>query len=280
MTASIVWLASYPKSGNTWFRIFLANLLADKDEPCDINKLEISTPIAASRGLFMQTAGWSSRDLTVEEIRLLQSSFYDVLSDQQTETCYLKTHEAYTSNEHHQFIHSPEATKGTIYFVRNPLDVCISWANHCDNEIDKSIKSLAKDQWIAQKRKEQGSQFAQYTKSWSGHVTSWTTLQHGPTLVMRYEDMLADSSHWFAKAVEFLELEYTQEQIDKALHHARFDELKKQEQAKGFAEKPHGSKAFFRNGKSGDWQDRLTTEQIDKIIAQHHDVMAQYDYLP
>ncbi|MDF1795677.1 MAG: sulfotransferase domain-containing protein [Coxiellaceae bacterium] len=280
MTANIVWLASYPKSGNTWFRIFLANLLADKDEPCDINKLEISTPIAASRGLFLQTAGWSSRDLTINEIRLLQPSFYDALSEQQTETCYLKTHEAYSFNEHQQPIHSPKATKGTVYFIRNPLDVCISWANHCDNEIDKSIKSLAKDQWIAQKRKEQGSQFAQYTQSWSDHVTGWTTLQNGPTLVLRYEDMLADSVQWFTKAVQFLELEYTEAQIEKALHHARFDELKQQEQAKGFAEKPKGSKAFFRKGQSGDWQQRLTTQQIDKVIAKHHDVMAQYDYLP
>ncbi|MDF1655418.1 MAG: sulfotransferase domain-containing protein [Coxiellaceae bacterium] len=280
MSANIVWLASYPKSGNTWFRIFLANLLADKDEPCDINKLEISTPIAASRGLYLQTAGWSSRDLTTDEIRLMQPSFYDVLSEQQTETCYLKTHEAYTFNEQQQPIHSPSATKGTVYFVRNPLDVCISWANHCDNEIDKSIKSLAKDQWIAQKAKQSGSQFAQYTKSWSDHVSSWATLQNGPTLVMRYEDMLADSPHWFTQAVNFLQLEYSQEQIKKALHHARFDELKKQEQAKGFSEKPKGSKAFFRNGQSGDWQQRLTTKQIDNIVEKHHDVMAEYNYLP
>ncbi len=280
MSGNIYWLASYPKSGNTWFRIFLANLLADKDEPCDINKLEISTPVAASRALFLQTAGWSSRDLTTDDIRYLQPQFYQSLSEQQTEACYLKTHEAYSFNQQQQAIHPLEATKGALYFVRNPLDVCISWANHCNNKIDKSIKSLAKDQWIAQKHKELGSQFAQYTQSWSDHVTSWTQVNTSPVMVLRYEDMLADSMYWFTLAVEFLQLEYSQAQIKKALHHARFEELQKQEQAKGFAEKPTNSKAFFRQGKSGDWQQRLSTQQIDQIIASHHQVMAQYDYLP
>ena len=37
--AGIIWLASYPKSGNTWLRAFLHNLLRDPGRPYDINKL-------------------------------------------------------------------------------------------------------------------------------------------------------------------------------------------------------------------------------------------------
>ncbi|MEJ2083836.1 MAG: sulfotransferase, partial [Acidobacteriota bacterium] len=35
----IVWLASYPKSGNTWLRAFLMNFLDPGKRPVDINQL-------------------------------------------------------------------------------------------------------------------------------------------------------------------------------------------------------------------------------------------------
>lgn len=63
----LVWLASYPKSGNTWFRAFLANLLADSNVPVDINNLGIG-PIASSRGALDSTLGYDSSNLTHEEI--------------------------------------------------------------------------------------------------------------------------------------------------------------------------------------------------------------------
>ncbi|HJX72016.1 MAG TPA: hypothetical protein VJ346_08695, partial [Bacteroidales bacterium] len=67
----IVWLASYPKSGNTWFRIFLTNLLNHTNEPVDINNLYPST-IASSRSLFDEATGLESSDLTLDEIELLR----------------------------------------------------------------------------------------------------------------------------------------------------------------------------------------------------------------
>ena len=63
----IVWLASYPKSGNTWFRVFLSNLLSKANQPVDINNL-FAAPIASNRQLFDEATGLSSSDLTADEM--------------------------------------------------------------------------------------------------------------------------------------------------------------------------------------------------------------------
>ena len=67
----IIWLASYPKSGNTWFRVFLTNLRGEEDGPAQINKLG-STPIASARGIFDDEAGIEASDLTPDEIDRLR----------------------------------------------------------------------------------------------------------------------------------------------------------------------------------------------------------------
>lgn len=66
----IIWLASYPKSGNTWFRIFLANLFSGAKQPANINELQ-DTSIASNRQMFDEAAGIASSDLTPQEIEIL-----------------------------------------------------------------------------------------------------------------------------------------------------------------------------------------------------------------
>ena len=69
---NIIWLASYPKSGNTWFRIFLTNLLQKHTSPANINELT-GGPIASSRQLFDELTGIDSSDLTFDEIEKLDT---------------------------------------------------------------------------------------------------------------------------------------------------------------------------------------------------------------
>ncbi|MCP5028332.1 MAG: sulfotransferase domain-containing protein, partial [Actinomycetia bacterium] len=71
----IVWLASYPKSGNTWFRTFLANLLRDDEDPVDINELRTGS-IASARNPFDIHTGLEASDLTQDEIDLLRPGVY------------------------------------------------------------------------------------------------------------------------------------------------------------------------------------------------------------
>lgn len=278
MDKNLTWLASYPKSGNTWFRIFLANALVDEPEPRDINALELATPIAASRSLFQSVSGWSSASLHLSEVRLLQPALYRQLSSHSADGCYLKTHEAYTKNSANAWLHEPAVSRGCIYFVRNPLDVCLSWANHCGISVDRAIKQMGQSQWLAGKQSLGKSQFPQQTLSWSQHVLSWTRQTSVPVLVLRYEDMLAEPEQTFAKAAQFLDLNLSRERLQKAIRFSSFSELKRQESQQGFAEKPDKSKAFFRQGTAGHWRQQLSASQIDQIISDHATVMQQFGY--
>ena len=89
----IIWLASYPKSGNTWFRVFLTNLRGEEGGPADINKLR-STPIASARGIFDDEAGVEASDLTPDEIDRLRPEIYMHLHKQAEETLFMKVHDA------------------------------------------------------------------------------------------------------------------------------------------------------------------------------------------
>ncbi|KAB2870631.1 MAG: sulfotransferase domain-containing protein, partial [Bacteroidales bacterium] len=90
----IVWLASYPKSGNTWFRVFLSNLLSESDQPADINNL-YATPIASSRELFDEATGLSSAELTLDEIDILRPGVYSYAARNSKEILFQKVHDAW-----------------------------------------------------------------------------------------------------------------------------------------------------------------------------------------
>ena len=91
----IVWLASYPKSGNTWFRAFAANLRSDSDEPVDINSLRTGS-IASARRVFDEFSGVEASDLTAVESESLLPKVYLRMAEEATETEYYKVHDAYT----------------------------------------------------------------------------------------------------------------------------------------------------------------------------------------
>ena len=90
----IVWLASYPKSGNTWLRAVLANYQRGEARPVDINELD---GIASDRHVFDQFAGVEASDLTGEELEALRPAVYQQLAGESQETPFVKIHDAFTA---------------------------------------------------------------------------------------------------------------------------------------------------------------------------------------
>ena len=142
----IIWLASYPKSGNTWFRVFLTNLRGEEGGPANINKLH-SAPIASARGIFDDEAGVEASDLTPDEIDRLRPEIYTHLAKQAEETLFMKVHDACTSNDKNLPLFPEEATAGAIYIIRNPLDVVVSFADHSGWDYDKAILRMADEKF-------------------------------------------------------------------------------------------------------------------------------------
>ncbi len=275
----ILWLASYPKSGNTWLRLFLTNLLRNDDEPADINEPE-ATPIASARGIIDDEAGIETSDMTMAEIEQLRPLVYEQLVAQAEEPLLMKVHDAWTLLPDGTPLLSAQATRGAIYIIRNPLDVVISAANFNGTDIDTAITCLADmEAKLARGKKKLPDQLQQRLLSWSGHVLSWVDSSQVPVHILRYEDMSQDPLSAFTGAARFAGLDFDQERIPKAIRFSSFEELHRQELAKGFKEKSAKQEFFFRKGKAGGWRNVLRRDQIDRIIADHGSVMERFGYL-
>jgi aryl sulfotransferase len=274
----IYWLASYPKSGNTWFRIVLANLLKESDEPVDLN--DIHTGMIASCRSWMEDAlGVDTGDLSHDELDVLRPQVYRWYSEQIDSPKYHKIHDA-CSVENKTPLVPAEGCLGALYFIRNPLDVAISFANHSACTIDEAIQMMGNPQFaLCNSKRRQVSQLRQWLLSWSMHVNSWAQAKDIHRLVIRYEDMKATPHETFSKALHFLQIHPSETDLERALANAHIDKLQQQEEESGFCEKPFNVTRFFRKGIVGDWENTLTEAQIAQIIADHGSVMQTYGYL-
>jgi hypothetical protein len=108
---NIYWLASYPKSGNTWMRILLTNYLRNADQPADINSLD-GGPIASARQVFDDRVGLEASDLTQDEIERYRPFVYEQMSEQASEPLFLKVHDAFTFTRFGYPLISKTATAG------------------------------------------------------------------------------------------------------------------------------------------------------------------------
>lgn len=288
ISENIIWMASYPKSGNTWLRVFLANYINDSKEPIDINKLAYDRAtglLASQRKLFDDFTGTEASGFTNTEIDSLRPLVYEQVSKQQaehsTDPIFVKIHDALTFSKLEKRPLIPKtSTRAVIYVVRNPLDVCISYAHHFDVSIDESIQILNNEnQTIGTGVSKHGltSQLQQILTSWSGHYKSWVENQQNPILVVRFEDMQEKPSETFRNIVEFSGIKLNTPKLERAIRNSNFDLLRNQESVASFRENPSAN-AFFRQGVSGNWKEALSQSQVDLLIAQHGRIMRKLGY--
>lgn len=275
----IIWLASYPKSGNTWMRTFLTNYWRDADEPVDINSLQ-GGPIASARRVFDDAVGVEASDLTPEEIERLRPYVYEQIAENSEETLFLKVHDAYIYTVEGIPMLSKKATKGVLYLIRNPLDVVVSFAHHSARPVEKMIPKMADEDFaFVNNPNRLHNQLVQKLLTWGGHALSWVDEPDLDVQVVRYEDMQANPEDTFNRVVKFCGLDFDLERLRKAIRFSSFDTLRAQEQEHGFGEKMPKSESFFRKGKTGSWREKLTDEQAAQIVSDHADVMKRFGYL-
>lgn len=274
----IYWLASYPKSGNTWMRAFIAGLTGEKDE-VDINVLETGE-IASSYGLVEEALGFEISELSQEEIDRYRPHAYRWIARQMKKPEYHKIHDAYTYLPEGEPLIPPEATRGALYIVRNPLDVAISFAHHSHCSIDQSIMNMGNPTFaFCAGKKRLHNQLRQKLLSWSDHVKSWLDAPGLNRLMIRYEDMQGSPLETFSRAARFLGLPDDELSVSRALESCKMEKLQRQEAEKGFKEKMPLASSFFRKGIVGDWVETLTTEQVRALLKDHGDMMTALGYL-
>ena len=263
-----VWLASYPKSGNTWFRIFIANLLRPGTAPLDINNLPVSTPIASSRSHFDHLLGIASALLKPAEIARLRPAADRELSCAWQEPLLLrKVHDAYTWRGDGRPMLGRGPEFAAIYIMRDPWDVAASMTNHFDCSLDGAVDRMCDANFtLARGHKGLSNQLSQRLLSWEGHVLSWLDAPLSLHL-MRYEDMRSDPLPTFRRAVRFLDLPHDDAAIEAALDACRFERLQGQEREQRFRETPRHMRQFFRSGKVGEGRGTLGADQLARLEA-------------
>ncbi|MHC8508452.1 MAG: sulfotransferase domain-containing protein [Rhodospirillales bacterium] len=271
----ILWVASYPKSGNTWVRAFLANLQAGEKKPLDINRIRMFSASDAAALPYEKVLGKPAADLTLEEVCRARGRAHTCMAGSVPphEVLTVKTHVGLGRMFDTPTI-TPEVTWGGVYIIRNPLDVAVSLSHWFGADTDEAIRFMESEEIASAP-----DQIPQLSGTWSNHVRGWTRAPGMHRYVVRYEDLLAHPKAEFSKIADFLEIPKNPQLVKRAVKHVSFKTLQGQETKHGFAENEGRKERFFRTGQSGQWRERLTPEQIKRIIDAHGEIMAEFGYL-
>jgi aryl sulfotransferase len=276
MSSRIWWLASYPKSGNTWLRVLLRTLVSGR--PADLATFSRLGGYAASRFQFERALGIDSVPLSPNQECNLRPHVFDVLAAEAKSPLFLKVHDAYCLTPAGKPLFPRTATFGAVYVVRDPRAVAVSLAHHLADPIDPVIAFMNDDDATdARPTKWLSAHLRQRLLRWSEHVESWLGAPF-PVHLVRYEDMHADPHAACAAVAAFLRLPCDAAAIAAAVEAASFSRLQAQEREFGFVEKPPQAAAFFREGRVDGWRDALTAEQAARIVAAHGAVMRRLGY--
>lgn len=275
----IVWLASFPKSGNTWLRAFLFALRKIRSGAAiqSIDLGEFATTNVSDR-LVSAYAPHLSRPVAEADKRDFAAARPHVqkaIALSAPAAVFIKTHNARIEDRGWPTINLGVSI-GAVYLVRNPLDVAISWARFRGVSVDEAIADMARE---GNETEPNGDDVHMVLGSWSQNVRSWTAPANPLVLVIRYEDMLDDPLHVFTAVTDHLAIDCVRDDVVRAIQLSSFDELQSAERASGFLEKPPEANMFFRKGRAGQWRDVLSAEQVDRIVSVHGEQMARFGYL-
>jgi aryl sulfotransferase len=273
----LVALASYPKSGNTWFRAFLTGIFGN-GTGVDVNRLHV--PSFGDRVFYDRYLGLSSSLLTVAELVRLRGAVFAHAVRMSEQQLIVKMHDAWSGPDADSEPPLPaHVISAAIYVVRDPRDVAVSFASHMEKPIDETIAMMSEVGFTMHVTPGlRMRHLPQHLSSWGHHVSSWLGSGHPRLLVVRYEDLTENPAKVFGDAMRFLGVSVTPEALSAAIAASSFTELARQESQFGFRERPMGASAFFRQGKANAWQDVLSPEQAARIVEDHGDVMARVGY--
>lgn len=272
---AIIWLASYPKSGNTWMRVFLHNLLTNAREPIKINALNRFCLGEDRAEYYNHFDPRPLGSLPIEEVMALRLKVQELLTQSSPDSVFVKTHNLLGLIDGVPTVNR-EATAGAIYLLRNPLDIAVSYAHHYGLTIDETIAQLADPDAGSANTDLVARNFY---GTWTMHVQSWTQDPSASLHVVRYEDLVARPGEAFGGVARFLGLDPPAERLERAIAFSAFDVVRGQEQEGGFVERSQHSR-FFREGRANQWREVLTDAQVAKVVADHRDQMARFGYLP
>lgn len=257
----IIWLASYPKSGNTWMRSLLAHYFMPAGMAPDINNLRNFTTADVRQDFFDMANGGPFKGKDMQEWMTVRIKALRLISQSKPPHHFVKTHcqPVIICNQH---VIPPEVTTGAVYIMRNPFDLAPSFARHQSTDIDTAIERMASPDTVMGTP----TGIMDLLGRWDDHVRLWTSAEGLKRCVLRYEDLLDKPAREMRGLIgKFLGQSVSAPKLVAAIKATEFSKMQKQEQEKGFFERPEGMKNFFAKGRSGVWREDLTPAQVGRI---------------
>lgn len=268
MSGHLILIASYPKSGNTWVRLFFENLLRDEGTPVSINDIRNGSYGFERRLLFDSEAPAAAADLLPDEMENLLPGIYAQWAIDASGPVLVKVHDRARRTPAGQWLFPPEHVRAVLYLARHPFDVAVSYAHHLNIPVAQAVGNLcSEDHVIAGVERSLPLPLAECPGSWNSNVGSWLDLKCYPVTLMRYEDLYSNPLEGFTSLAEAAGMGARQDKIALSVAATRFDRLRSEEREHGFRERHLASPAFFRNGRPQSWRGVLDDTLRERLAS-------------
>ena len=283
----IFWIASYPKSGNTWLRALISTYFFSKDGKFDQGLLKNIDQFPTSQ--YFETF---NHDKTIpgDTCKYWISAQEKINLKKQVR--FYKTHNVFGKVNNYDFTNSQNSI-GCIYVVRDPRNVITSLKNHYqlnDEQAFDWITSEKKFIYNVQNFEEDGYSDFQFISSWSTNYKSWKVQKKVPIKIIKYEELLNSTYVVFLDVLKFIykltnnNEKLNKDKIKKTLRSTSFDMLKNNEKKNGFSEavtkREDRSKKvpFFNLGPKNDWKKLLNEKIIEKTDNVFEEYLKELNY--
>ena len=279
----IIWLASYPKSGNTWVRSLLATYFFSKnglfnfDLLNNIDQFPSTAHFEKYNDLFAKPEStskfWINEQTRINKDKKLR---------------FFKTHNALCKIDDFSFTDNKNTLAG-IHVVRDPRNIVTSLAHHYQINQEEAFEFMKDERRALIEKK--NNKFLGFVPlfSWIFHQKSWSECKKFPVLSIRYEDLQNETFDTFKKIFEFIKdvtkmkNSLDKEKIKKVIKSCEFEKLQKLEQEKGFKEamiikETNETIKFFNLGKKNDFKKLLDNKLIDEMNSFYKDQLKKYKY--
>ena len=275
---SLLWLASFPRSGNTFLRILLANYFTG-DDAYDINALFDFIPSDTSGTLWKRFSSDMAGPSTLERTWKARPDFIGNYRKRLYGSIFpgLKTHTANISLFGQSGFDFAKNDR-VIYIVRHPLDVLISYADYTGQDIDSALKMMTTP-GLCIFNDHHGGAF-DLRGSWPQHVSSWLDRPPCPLLLVRYEELRTKTESSLRQLLTFLGAPIIDDRVTRAVAASQFERVREQEASTRFVETSETAKSgtFFRRGMTLQWLRELSPEQACRLADACGDIMQRVGY--
>ena len=266
----ITWLASWPKSGNTWVRLFLSAYLRGPDN-FSLSTLNLQGD--AQLYHYQMHSPVPIGDVHTSDLwRIRAAALWTMYVTSRKTNLLLKTHFCNAKVNDYLLI-PPDLTHKAVYIVRDPRDVLVSWKRYSEIPWDKAYNDMTSDTMLLHGS---AGTVTQFISSWKSHVNSWLSDDDMDKAVIQYEGLLSDPESGMKRVLDFLEIPFDTDRFYAALLLTELNSLKKVENEAGFIDNVSGEKFFHKGGSR--WQEELPKEYADRVLQECGDVMARFGY--